>query len=62
MTSSLSGARRIDTVLVANRGEIALRVMRTARRLGWRTVAIHTDLDAVGDQESVHGRHILKMP
>jgi len=34
------------TLLVANRGEIALRVMRTAHRLGWQTVAIHTDLDA----------------
>jgi len=32
-------------VLVANRGEIALRVMRSASALGWRTVAIHTDLD-----------------
>ncbi|UFN43063.1 ATP-binding protein [Nocardioides okcheonensis] len=36
----------MNTVLIANRGEIALRVMRTAHRLGWRTVAIHTDLDA----------------
>jgi acetyl-CoA carboxylase biotin carboxylase subunit len=36
----------MNTLLIANRGEIALRVMRTARRLGWRTVAIHTDLDA----------------
>jgi acetyl-CoA/propionyl-CoA carboxylase biotin carboxyl carrier protein len=36
----------MNTVLIANRGEIALRVMRTARRLGWETVAIHTDLDA----------------
>ncbi len=35
-----------NTVLIANRGEIALRVMRTATRLGWSTVAIHTDLDA----------------
>ena len=34
------------TLLIANRGEIALRVMRTAHRLGWSTVAIHTDLDA----------------
>jgi acetyl/propionyl-CoA carboxylase alpha subunit len=36
----------IETLLVANRGEIALRVMRTAKRLGIRTVAIHTELDA----------------
>ncbi|CAM3747241.1 acetyl/propionyl/methylcrotonyl-CoA carboxylase subunit alpha [Nocardioides zeicaulis] len=36
----------MNTVLIANRGEIALRVIRTARRLGWRTIAIHTDLDA----------------
>ncbi len=35
----------MNTVLIANRGEIALRVMRTAKRLGWSTVAIHTDLD-----------------
>lgn len=36
----------MNTLLIANRGEIALRVMRTAERLGWSTVAIHTDLDA----------------
>ncbi|SEB96564.1 3-methylcrotonyl-CoA carboxylase alpha subunit [Nocardioides exalbidus] len=35
----------MNTLLIANRGEIALRVIRTAKRLGWRTVAIHTDLD-----------------
>ncbi|WP_299058291.1 biotin carboxylase N-terminal domain-containing protein [uncultured Nocardioides sp.] len=36
----------MTTLLVANRGEIALRVFRTASAMGMRTVAVHTDLDA----------------
>ncbi len=33
-------------ILVANRGEIALRIIRACRELGIRTVAIHSDVDA----------------
>ena len=33
-------------ILIANRGEIACRVMRSAHRLGYRTVAVYSDVDA----------------
>ena len=37
---------QIRSILIANRGEIACRVMRTAKRMGLRTIAVYSDADA----------------
>ena len=34
-----------DSILVANRGEIALRIMRTAQAMGIQTIAIYVEAD-----------------
>ena len=37
---------KFTSILVANRGEIACRIIRTAKAQGYRTVAVYSDADA----------------
>jgi acetyl-CoA carboxylase biotin carboxylase subunit len=47
-----SQSMKIEKILIANRGEIALRIMRTAKRMGIKTVAVFSD----ADREAPHVR------
>jgi acetyl-CoA/propionyl-CoA carboxylase biotin carboxyl carrier protein len=56
-----SGASMFGTVLVANRGEIAVRIIRTLRALGVTSVAVHTASDA-GARHVRDADHALQIP
>ncbi|KAK3193734.1 hypothetical protein Dsin_025044 [Dipteronia sinensis] len=49
-TSHDKPAQQIEKILIANRGEIACRIIKTAKRLGIRTVAVYSD----ADEHSLH--------
>ena len=65
MALSLSPAKKpenlmFDKILIANRGEIALRIQRACREMGIKTVVVHSEADAdakyvkLADESPVH--------
>ena len=48
-------AVRFDKILIANRGEIAVRIQRTARAMGYHTVAVCFGVDGNGPHAHLSG-------
>jgi 3-methylcrotonyl-CoA carboxylase alpha subunit len=57
-------SKMIQSLLIANRGEIACRIIRTARAMGMRTIAVYSDADAkaLHVQEADEAVHIGASP
>lgn len=49
----------LNKLLIANRGEIALQIMRTAKAMGFATVAVHSDADADAEHVRVADEAVL---
>src|SRR3989440_1109806 len=52
LLNTMNGPRRFRKILIANRGEIACRIIWTCKEMGIRTVAVHSDVD----RDSLHVR------
>jgi len=56
------GTTAFESILVANRGEIALRVIRSAKALGYRTIAVYSQADAAAPHVAAADQALLLGP